>query len=610
MAKPPFQVKATFDYKSQEADDLTFPNAQIITVTDVEDDDWYYGEYEDSTGKKQEGLFPKNFVKIYEPETPPRPSRANRASKVPEPAPIAAEAEEPRGSEEFEEPTPQPSTATAPRAAELKRPNPLEKPEEEAQPATIPPPAQSSIRAPPPAAPTTAAASKPAPPPTASKSPPPPVTEKPIGSFRDRINAFNKSTAGPPPAPAKPAGLGSGGGSSFVKKPFVAPPPSRSAYVPPPRQEAPHKVYRREEDPEVVGQASIAQDEEERAAHSSPMAQPEESEDQPKPTSLKERIALLQQQQMEQAAKHAEKKEKPKRTQKRQEVEQPPLEQEDVEGEELERIGSGDTTGKRSMETSREAPQTGVRPSTKPRKSREETPVGSPTGVPPRELFSDGNEADQSGAADTDEVEDLSTGRDDSDDKPRRQASMAHQQPPPAPSRESKHEEVAAADEEDEEEDDVDPEVKRRMEIRERMAKMSGGMGMAGMFGPPGAMPQPRAPTKQGTGSSERKMSGNSRHESAAEASRAPPVPIMPMPGLTKVKSPEQTEAPQPEVGREEVEEPKSIVQDRDPEDMPDVEDLKEEPVPTRSSTDRAVPPQPPQGKIFDVSAYDFGLPS
>ena len=54
MPGAPFKVKAIYDYKSTEPDDLNFPNGQIITVTAEEDDDWYAGEYVDGTGKKLE----------------------------------------------------------------------------------------------------------------------------------------------------------------------------------------------------------------------------------------------------------------------------------------------------------------------------------------------------------------------------------------------------------------------------------------------------------------------------------------------------------------------------------------------------------------------------
>ena len=598
MAKPPFQVKAQYDYKSPHEDDLSFPHAQIITVTDEEDNDWFYGEYEDENGEKQEGLFPRNFVKPYEPEMPPRPNR-QRAKKDPEPTTAIADVEEPKASEDFQEAEPDiPSSQKLPvmDPEESEEVEPATQPE----PAANPPPVQASPKAPLVATPSASREGKPVPP-VAAKGPPPPVTEKPAsGSFRDRINAFNKSSA-PPPAPSKPAGLGGSAGTSFVKKPFVAPPPSKNAYVPPPRQDTPHKVYRREEDPEVAAQASRDPDEEESAPPQTQSKQADETQDQPKPTSLKERIALLQKQQAEQASRHAEKKEKAKRPPKKQEVEQTSPEHDEEEGEDLDRVKSNETTGKKSMEASRDA-----RSSARPRKSREETSLGSSVPVPPRELLSDGNDADQSGAADTGEEEDQSTGRDDSDDKPKRQASIVPQQSPLPSGRETKNVEAEAEDEEEaEEEADVDPEVKRRMEIRERMAKMSGGMGMAGMFGPPGSMPQPRAPSKQSTGSSERKMSGASKTESTTEASRAPPVPIMPMPGLAKVRSPATVvpDQDEPEVEQEASEQPSLIVQGREPEDMVDVEDLKEVPAPTRRSTDRAAPPPPPsKGKMVRPS--------
>ena len=44
MPAAPFKVKAVYDYKSAEPDDLNFPNGQVITVTAEEDDDWYAGD--------------------------------------------------------------------------------------------------------------------------------------------------------------------------------------------------------------------------------------------------------------------------------------------------------------------------------------------------------------------------------------------------------------------------------------------------------------------------------------------------------------------------------------------------------------------------------------
>ena len=104
MPAPPFKVKAVYEYTSPHEDDLHFPNGQIITVTEEEDDDWYSGEYVDAEGVKQEGIFPRNFVEKYEPQAPPRPVRSVRPKKEAEqaapaqppapelaPAPVVAE---------------------------------------------------------------------------------------------------------------------------------------------------------------------------------------------------------------------------------------------------------------------------------------------------------------------------------------------------------------------------------------------------------------------------------------------------------------------------------------------------------------------------------------
>ena len=58
-SNPPFKVKSIYEYQSDYDDDLTFPVGQIITVTGVEDEEWYSGSYEGKTG-----IFPKNFVEL------------------------------------------------------------------------------------------------------------------------------------------------------------------------------------------------------------------------------------------------------------------------------------------------------------------------------------------------------------------------------------------------------------------------------------------------------------------------------------------------------------------------------------------------------------------
>ena len=544
MSSPPFKVKAVFEYTSPHDDDLHFPNGQIITVTEEEDDDWYSGNYVDASGVKQEGIFPKNFVEKYEPQAPPRPIRTNRPKKEePAPEPVAEPEPAPVEPVYIPEPEPQPQKTREPPPAVAREPPPSIPKQAE-----IPPPSQ------------------PKPIPSSSKPPgPPPVSEKPSGgSFRDRIAAFNK--AAPPVAPFKPGGLSSGGSNNFIKKPFVAPPPSKNAYVPVIREPPPRKIYKREEDPEIAAKESENQELAERAGLA-PQSNDNAEEEQPKPTSLKERIALLQKQQMEQAARHADaaqKKEKPKRpAKKRTESHEQTEAAEEGDGSILERQDTGETMGKHSMDSAREQPRR--------RKSSKGT----------LDVPGDGNEADMSGAGDTtEEPEDISTGRDDSDEKPRQRASML---PPPrapaAPAREpdvgeeegATEEETQAGEDEEEEEDDIDPEVRRKEELRARMAKMSGGMGMHGMFGGGMPMPAPMAPPKK------KKPSISSEKRADAEevvSPRAPPVPMIPMPGMSRVRSPE-------EMNRQLEEEERTPVSATRPADeVPDIEEV----VPERST--------------------------
>ncbi len=594
MAAPPFQVKAIYEYSSPHDDDLSFPIGQQITVTEEEGDDWYYGAYIEQNGNKKEGLFPRNFVKTYEPETPPRPSKLSRPKKDLESSKAASE----------DAPTVQSGTnASSLEEVSTRVDEPVQSSRAAAEEPTnfADPPlaATQGSAAATGAKPQFPASSKPAPPSTSEST-----TKSFSGSFKDRINAFNKPAA-PPVAPTKPGGLGSTSGSGFVKKAFVAPPPSKNAYVPVPREAPPQKIYRREEELETENQAQLAGETEPSIPPG--IQQPPdvtgEAWDQPKPTSLKERIALLQQQQMEQAARHADaaqKKEKPKRPpKKRMESQERVADNEDDLGvETFGRVDSGDTASKRSMDMPRVSIDPRARPTQRSLDSPETTPIISPSG-PPRQFLSDANDADMSGAADTEEGEDTSTSREELEGSYQGPPQQSSYQSPRIPSEEPErsNKQKWSDEEEEEEEEEVDPEVKKRMEIRERMAKMSGGMGMAGMFGPPGGI-APMPSRKQAQPSRERKPSGERKATGDSTSSRVPPVPMMPMPGLTKVQSPDNDSFSQTQVSREDEEDiPKSVTQGRAPADMPDVEDLKEEPVvPSRRSTDRPQPPTAPHG--------------
>jgi len=580
--KTPFQVKAVYEYSSPHDDDLSFPNGQLITVTDEEDADWYYGEYLDASGGKQEGLFPRNFVKIYEPETPPRPSRPSRQKKENEPSPVVKQegvSESPRTLAPPHEPTP------ADLAAEDVKPIPKPRSQEPSEGQTYKPPEKPSQA-----------------PASIKKSTLPPVDDKPAsGSFRDRINAFNKPAA--PPVAPKPGGPGSSGGTGFIKKPFVAPPPSKNAYVPPPREAPPQKIYRRDEDSEIVRQSASVEPAEQPSTAGPPNSA-ENDQDQPKPTSLKDRIALLQKQQIEQAARHAEgaqRKDKPKRPPKKrmESLEKPVDWVDEDDGRDLNKVTSTGNSESHRHDLRDKDVASEETPESNLSKTVDLSSIGSPLTAATRGFQSDANDADQSGAGDSEEGEETSTGRDDSDEKPQSLAPPGIQKAPQTPFKEADvGDEEDDADEEEEEEGDeevIDPEVKRRMEIRERMAKMSGGMGMAGMFGPPGGMPG-MAPKKQTSISSERKTASG---ESEAQSSRAPPVPVMPMPGMQRAQSPEE-DTSQVEVHKEQLEPPTSIVQGRRPENMPDVEDMDEQPrVPKRRSLERPAPPPVPLGQIL-----------
>ena len=562
-----FKVKAIYDYASPHEDDLNFSEGQVITVTEAEEDDWYTGNYVGADGAKKEGLFPRNFVEKYEPEIPIRPSRPSRPKKDSEPSaqaaeptveqappnpprPVVKEAEpEEEGEEEVEgveeESAPLPEKPVQPA-------KPVEKvapaPEPAPQSRTSPPPNQEASRAAP------------------TKQQPPAVTAKPASSaFKDRIAAFNKPAAAPI-TPFKPQ-TGSGG-TGFIKKPFVAPPPSKNAYVPPPREPPPQKVYRREEDTNVVQPPP--------PSARAPETEGVEGEEQPKPTSLKDRIALLQKQQLEQQQKNAEaaqKKEKPKKPPKRRTDSSEQVERAaPLETPVLKRVDTSETVGKHSADLADDEAENVRSPA--------DGAVGSPP-LPARELTSDTNDADRSDTEDAG----LSTGREDNEEKlggPGRTLSLGKAAVEQSPAGAEASPEAGSDDAEDEEEeDDVDPEVRRRLELRERMAKMSGGMGMMGMFGPPGGIPasgarRPSKPSKEST----RATSGDQE----VEQSRAPPVPLMAIPGLTKVRSPEPVESEEVELEEEAKTPNLASSKARASFEVPDIEDVENDVAPTSPS--------------------------
>ncbi|KAI9821155.1 MAG: hypothetical protein M1827_003889 [Pycnora praestabilis] len=611
MSSVPFRVKAVYDYTSPHDDDLSFPSGQIITVIEEEDADWYHGEYQSTNGAKHEGIFPRNFVERYEPETPPRPVRFGRAEKEGRQAPQAlqdtahvAPSEPAFNSGQIAEQVDKSAPISSPVSSTAKAPvliKGVDKPTSSSVSINAAAAADDLVSREMLQGNPSGALPKQSQPPTAKQAPP--IAEKPAtGSFRDRIAAFNKPAAAPV-APFK--GLGSSGGSGFIKKPFVAPPPSKDAYIPPSREAAPQKVYRREEDPEVVAQISEDVGAAGKVAPVTSSQDPGNDEDQPKPTSLKDRIALLQKQQLEQASRHAEanqKKDKPKRPPKMRAESREILDAaEDNEAGELERTESADTAGERSAGSNYHEGPVPARSSLMHKPSKESMSQMKFSDFGPRDVVSDANDADQSAAGETTEdAEENSTSRDDSDDQPRVRAPDPPLRAVAARAQEQKFENEDSPEEEDEEAEEIDPEIKRKMEIRERMAKMSGGMGMHGMFGPPGGVsPAPSGiPYKQKppTSADLQTPSGDdlNEHLSPSSGMQGPSIPVLPLLGTGRVQSPEPNRS-HVMVEKDDHQESYPIMDIRDPEEVPDVEDVKPDrsSMPTRSTRKGPLPTSP-----------------
>ena len=546
MAQPPFKVRALYSYASPHDDDLNFAQGQIIIVTEEEDSDWYYGEYVDASGATKQGIFPRNFVERVEPDAPPRPARSQRVRKgassveeasrsgIPQDEPSAVQ-ESPKRSEASLS-SPQPTQQSPIGSAKTFKGSSIHD-ESGSPPELSPLPAQVATQR------------EPAPSSSAEKPTP--------NSFKDRIAAFNK-TAAPPIAPFKPTSLSSGA-SGFVKKPYVPPPPSRDAYIPPAR-ETPQKVYRREEEAEpetskTEDARSLGQ-----ASQLSEDAGNRMDDLQPKPTSLKERIALLQKQQLENAVRQSEvaqRKELPTRPPKPRMGSYDDQVNEEVgsDADDLQATLDADTYGGRSVPT---LPSDNLNANTSSQRKITNVAVahtGQSTGA--HDFPSDANDADQSGIDElAEDAEGTSTGQDENDKLP-----TLNTFPLPAGHNAAAPHDIGttnertsydAGDRDQGNGQEIDPEVKRRMEIRERMAKMSGGMGMHGMFGILGGMPR----AGPGGGLTKEKVTSDSsehkstepkqsdRGERAEPTQSVAPFPVLPPPPVPLTPSIGQPDRP------------------------------------------------------------------
>lgn len=494
-----FKVKSIYEYSSPHDDDLSFSADQIITVTQEEDADWYIGEYPDSDGTLRTGLFPKNFVEKYEPEVPTRPARpARQKSATQTPSVNHPPAEPERDDESLSQPTIVPVPMQEPQQATITHQEQTETPPTEpARPPSPPAPQPAQT------APSELDTPTPAPqPPTSSppkstpaKGPPPPVTEK-SSSFKDRIAAFNRESK--PVKPIDPRTIS----NNNARKPFVPPPPSRDAYIPILKTEPVQtKIYRREEDPEILERQRQDQQAAKDAGLAAQSDQPaDDGQGAPKPTSLKERIALLQAQQREQAERAAElaNKEKPPKPVKKGSQSSVAPQVDAPRGHSMDRVGSNESTD----------------PVAVPYTNAEHVPDADARSV----------HSSQDGVEDAHQTHVA----DDTDAQPMAASAInvTVPQPEPIPAQATDVGDEEDSTEAEVEETEEDAETRRRLELRERMAKMSGGMGMAGMFGagPPMGMPSP-AQRPRAT------RAPRSQHDDADPAqhqAQMAPVPVMP----------------------------------------------------------------------------------
>ncbi|KAF3281679.1 hypothetical protein TWF970_002225 [Orbilia oligospora] len=430
-AGPPYTVSALYDYNSPHEDDLNFTTGQKIKVTEEEGTDWLHGQYRDNQGTLHQGIFPKNYVERVEepepPKLPPVPVRPQHDDSK-KAAPPAAPADEPVKSGLKQ-------TVTSAAFPVEQNPHPKEQQQPTNRKSFIAPKAKSET-------------------PKQPLSPTPTEEEdKPVGSFRDRIAAFNRSTATPlAPTHGQPRSSG------FIKKPFVPPPPSKNAFIPPVQQ---HVEPRRDTEtrPPVPKEPLINRQDE-----------PSQQEEPPKVSSLKDRIAMLQSVQLNPAMGV-----KPKKPPK------PPPKKKDESGPKSE-IQEANQLPESTSEGDSSLPKASLEI---PRKSNEAT----------REVNHDTESGQESQSASNQEGSVKPEGA-----KPNEGAGDLRRVEGENDEDQNGEEEVGEEGEEgeeggeEEEEEDVDPEIARRLAIRERIMKMSMSGGMGGMGGMYGGIPMMGGP--------------------------------------------------------------------------------------------------------------------
>jgi hypothetical protein len=545
LPKPPFLVKSLYPYESDHPDDLAFQEGQTIQVEVIEDEDWFTGSFvDDESGKS--GMFPRNFVEVV-----PSKTTGRRPPPVPPSAGAAAST-----SEIQDEPLQKPSAATVEREPEAKpavekedvsqklKDVSISDKQEVEQPPQEPIEEPEPIKEPEPV--------KEAEPEPVKKVEPEVEAPKPKkkSAFQDRIAAFNNQNDAPPtPLFQQPKPR------SFVNKPYVPPP---SSYVPTAPKSPPPTGVNKTAPPPPPPQES-----ESTPARNDEKEGGEEEEEESVPKmSLKDRIKMLEQQQKEEQermeAAAAKKKQKAKA---KKETAEPQEQIGDLPEVEPTSTGHSDTS--------------------QPRRS---SSIDEPRRVSIDEHSSEAPETVY-----------------EEQEQP--------QQPPPPPHQphaaSEEHADREDEDEEDEEEssEEEDEEEAKRIALRERMAKISGGMGMnLGMILPGAGLPPASKPkTKKKKKHAEEEGESREVQEGGDEETPVPQpaaVPVMPFADPNAIKG----------LGKQPpTQEDEEVVEHREPEHgtSSDYEDDAESRTIREEQEQSRPPPPPPRQERISISSEE-----
>ncbi|VEU24013.1 DEKNAAC105294 [Brettanomyces naardenensis] len=376
-------------------------------------------------------------------------------------------------------------------------------------------------------------------------------------AIRNRINTFNVESAAPLPGRVPE--------QSFVKRQFTAA-NEHSSYIPPPIVPQPlwpkkEEHQQQQQQPDVVTREVISE-----STH-------QEEESGPKIT-LKERLRLLEERQKEeQQALEAAMKRREEKKKKRHSLGT------NVTGESLRSSKTGESL--RSSKTGESEFS----------EAREERIDEHEEGKIPGEAIQEENVKEEVGVTDlkNDDIEEEEEGDD---------------------------EEEGEEDEDEDEDEGEDEEELRRRRLRERMAKLSGGMGMLGMMGFPGTAPTGSSPEHKRKPSKSKKKTVEEQQASELPVA----VPVMPFanPALVAAmrqkegevsdedESPEEGEYHEAQETRVVAEEPESESEEEEPQ-IAEKSELAPPIVTAAHPIETAPPPPPPPSHVptFPVEQSD-----